>query len=431
MKKTFRIALVELQSFFYSPVAWLILIVFTFQAATVFTDLVGGIARNQELKQSLSNLSLSICRGMFSKIQDYLYLYIPLLTMGLMSRERSSGSIKLLYSSPVTNAQIILGKYLSMLLYGLVMIAVLFVFVTWSSCIVKDFDWPVALSGLLGLYLLLCAYAAIGLFMSSLTSYQVVAAIGTLAVLAALGFVKRFGQEYDFIREITWWLSISGRADESINGLLCSEDILYFIIVPALFLSLSVARLKAIRQKSSWQVSFTKYAALFLVAMLLGYVTSRPRLMAFHDATREKQRTLTPVSQEIIRQVEGGLKMTVYVNALDRGLSYVIPRARKTDMERFAQFIRFKPEMRVKYVYYYTNPGDQGIERRYPGLTDLQIVGKVSKAWDIDSTLFMPPADIEKIIDLSAEDYRVVRLLERETGQKTFLRMYDDMTRYP
>ncbi|MDR2414002.1 MAG: Gldg family protein [Odoribacteraceae bacterium] len=431
MKKTFRIALVELQSFFYSPVAWLILIVFTLQAATVFTDILERIARDQQLRSSTSNLSLTFCRGMFAKVQDYLYLYIPLLTMGLMSRERASGSIRLLYSSPVTNAQIILGKYLSTLVYGLVMLAVLVVYVAWTSVVVEHFDWPVALSGLLGVYLLLCAYAAIGLFMSSLTSYQVVAAMGTLATLAALGFVNRFGQEHDFIREITWWLSISGRADESIGGLLCSEDVLYFIIVPALFLSLSVTRLKAIRQKSRWQVSFAKYAALFLVAMLLGYVTSRPRLMAFHDATREKQRTLTPVSQEIIRQVEGGLTMTVYVNALDRGLSSVIPRARKADMERFAQFTRFKPETRVKYVYYYTNPGNQGVERRYPGLTDLQAVGKISKAWDVDSSLFMPPAEIEKIIDLSVEDYRVVRLLERESGQKSFLRMFDDMTRYP
>ena len=431
MKKTRKIALVELQSFFYSPVAWLILIVFTFQAAMLFTDILGNAAREQELRTSLSNLSLTFCRGMFAKIQDYLYFYIPLLTMGLMSRELSSGSIKLLYSSPVTNTRIILGKYLSMLVYGLVMMAILLVFVIWSSVVIKDFDWPVAFSGLLGLYLLLCAYSAIGLFMSSLTSYQVVAAMGTLAILAVLSFVKRFGQEYDFIREITWWLSISGRADESIGGLICSEDVLYFIIVPALFLSFSITRLKAIRQRSRWQLSFAKYIGLFLVAILLGYITSRPRLMAFHDATRVKQRTLTPVSQEIIRRVEGGLKMDVYVNALDKTLSFGLPRSRKKDMERFAQFIRFKPETRVKYHYYYTNPGDQGIERRYPGLTDLQAVGKISKAWDIDSTLFMPPARIERLVDLAPEGYRMVRLLERESGEKTFLRMFDDITRYP
>ncbi|MDR1273052.1 MAG: Gldg family protein [Odoribacteraceae bacterium] len=431
MKKIRKIALVELQTFFYSPVAWLILIVFAFQAAMIFTDIFATSVRNQELKYPLSNLTLSITRGTFAKIQEYLYFYIPLLTMSLMSRELGSGSIKLLYSSPVTNAQIILGKYLAMLAYGLVMMGVVAIIVTWSAFTVKDFDLPVALSGMMGLYLLLAAYAAIGLFMSSLTSYQVVAAMGTLAVLAALSLVKRVGQEYDFIREITWWLSIGGRADEFILGLICSEDLLYFVIVPALFLALSISRLKATRQKTRWHLSLARYAGIFLVAILAGYVTSRPSLMAFHDATRTKQLTLTPPSQQIISQLEGPLKMTVYVNALDRNLSAALPRARKSDMERFSRYTRFKPEMQVKYVYYYANPGDQGLERRYPGMTERRMVGQVCQAWDADSTIFKPLADIENGVDLAPEGYRLVRLLERETGEKTFLRMFDDMTRYP
>ncbi|MDR1415233.1 MAG: Gldg family protein [Odoribacteraceae bacterium] len=431
MKKIRKIALVELQTFFYSPVAWLILIVFAFQAGMIFTDIFGASVRNQELKFSLSNLTVTITRGTFGKIQEYLYFYIPLLTMSLMSRELGSGSIKLLYSSPVTNRQIILGKYAAMLAYGFVMMVVVGILVAWAALTVKDFDLPVALSGMLGLYLLLAAYAAIGLFMSSLTSYQVVAAMGTLAVLAALNLVKRVGQEYDFIREITWWLSINGRADEFINGLICSEDVLYFVIVPALFLSLSILRLGATRQKSRWHLSLARYVGAFLVAILAGYVTSRPSLMAFHDATRTKQLTLTPPSQQIISRVKGALKMTVYVNALDRNLSAALPRARKADMERFARYTRFKPEMEVKYVYYYTNPGDQGLERRYPGLSLERMVGQVCRAWDADSTIFKPLVDIEKEVDLAPEGYRLVRLLERESGEKTFLRMFDDMTRYP
>ncbi|MDR0765878.1 MAG: Gldg family protein [Odoribacteraceae bacterium] len=434
MKITRKIALTELQTLFYSPVAWLILIVFTFQAAMAFTDVFGGLVRSQDLNYSVSNITLNLfggMRGLFTSVQGYLYLYIPLLTMSLMSRELGSGSIKLLYSSPVKNSQIILGKYLSMMIYGAIMIAILFVFVLWSACTVKDFDFPVALSGMLGLYLLICAYAAIGLFMSSLTSYQVVAAMGTLAVLAVLNFVSRFGQEYDFVREITYWLSIGGRAGESINGLICSEDVLYFVIVSWLFLSLSILRLKAIRQKARWQVSFSKYVVVFVLAMLMGYFSSRPTLMAFHDATRTKQRTLTENSQEIIKRAEGGLTMTVYVNALDNMMWNALPRNRKYDMERFSQYVRFKPEMKVKYVYYYKNPGDPNLARRYPGLDDARIVGQISKSADIDSTMFLPPEEIAKIIDLEPEKFRLTRLLERESGEKTFLRMFDDMMRYP
>jgi ABC-2 type transport system permease protein len=434
MKIIRKIALTELQMLFFSPIAWLILIVFTFQAAMAFTDIFGAFVRNQDLHYVVGNLTLNLFggrSGLFTSVQGYLYFYIPLLTMSLMSRELSSGSINLLYSSPVKNSQIILGKYLSMLVYGLAMVGILCVFVIWAGCSVKDFDWPVAFSGLLGLYLLTCAYAAIGLFMSSLTSYQVVAAIGTLIMLFVLNLIGRFGQEYDFVREITFWLSMGGRASESINGLICSEDVLYFLIVSALFLALSITRLKAIRQKSRWQVSFTKYAVILVVAMLAGYVTSRPTLMAFYDATHTKQRTLTENSQEIIKRADGGLKMTVYVNALENNMWSGLPRSRKYDIARFEQYIRFKPEMKVKYVYYYTNPGDPGLARRYPGLSDERIVGEISKSADIDSTMFISPEEVAKQVDLAPEGYRLVRLLERENGQKTFLRMFDDMMRYP
>jgi ABC-2 type transport system permease protein len=415
-------------------VAWLILIVFTFQAAMLFTDVFGMYVRNQEMNYGVSNLTINMFggrMGLFTRVQGFLYLYIPLLTMSLMSRELGSGSIKLLYSSPVKNSQIILGKYLSMMMYGLVMILLLSVFLVWGACTIKDFDFSLAFSGLLGLYLLICTYAAIGLFMSSLTSYQVAAAMGTLAMLAVLNFIGRFGQEYDLVREITYWLSIGGRASESVNGLICSEDMLYFLIVSGLFLTLSILRLKAIRQKSRWQVSFSKYLGVFIVAMLAGYITSRPKLMAFYDATRTKQRTLTANSQEIIKRADGELTMTVYVNALDGNLYYGLPRNRKNDIERFSQYLRFKPEMKVKYVYYYTNPGNPSLTRRYPGLGDSQMVGQISKASDIDSTMFMPPEEFNKITDLAPEGYRLVRLLERASGQKTFLRMFDDMQRYP
>ena len=155
--------------------------------------------------------------GIFPGFLRNLYLYIPLLTMGLMSREYSSGSIKLLFSSPVTDSQIIFGKYLSVLIYNLVLILPLLVVGVFCGITITNADLGLLFTGILGIYLLICAYGAIGLFMSSITSYQVVAAMGTLAVLAALNYVGEVGQDYAFVRDITYWLSISGRADEFIN----------------------------------------------------------------------------------------------------------------------------------------------------------------------------------------------------------------------
>ena len=113
MKIIYRIALAELQSLFYSPVAWLILIVFTIQCSFAFTGVVDANVVRKAMGYGVGNLTLDIYAGMhgfFKTLQEYLYLYIPLLTMGLMSGELSSGSIKLLYSSPVRNSQIILGN---------------------------------------------------------------------------------------------------------------------------------------------------------------------------------------------------------------------------------------------------------------------------------------------------------------------------------
>ena len=109
----YKIARTELRTLFYSPIAWLILIIFTFQTGMFFAGTIEGLARNEFLGYGNRMLTMEVFGGyygLFLTVQQYLYLYIPLLTMGLMSREFGSGSIKPLYSSPVTNTQIVLGN---------------------------------------------------------------------------------------------------------------------------------------------------------------------------------------------------------------------------------------------------------------------------------------------------------------------------------
>ena len=110
MRIIFKIAKTELRDLFYSPIAWLILIIFTFQTGMLFSGTIHNFALSQEQGAAYGNLTYFIFasyNGLFANVQTYLYLYIPLLTMGLMSRELGSGSIKLLYSSPITNSQIV------------------------------------------------------------------------------------------------------------------------------------------------------------------------------------------------------------------------------------------------------------------------------------------------------------------------------------
>lgn len=164
-----------------------------------------------------------------------------------------------MYSSPVQNTSIIMGKFLSMMVYGGVLMAVLGVFVVFSAITIVNFDYPLVLSGMLGLYLLILAYSAIGLFMSSITKYQVVAAIGTLAVLAVLNFIGDVGQDYDLVRHITYWLSISGRAYPFIDGLVASDNIFYFLIVIGFFLALSIFKLNTEKTIMSLKIKILKY----------------------------------------------------------------------------------------------------------------------------------------------------------------------------
>lgn len=247
LKIIMRIARTDLAILFYSPIAWFILIVFSFLTTSSFTSLMENIVTDYDLsggkEVSLSGICFLGSYGFLSSVVSNIYIYIPLLTMGLISRETASGSIKLAYSSPVTSGQIVLGKYLAAIGFGCCLMLVPIASAIYGSLVIPSFDWAPVLVALLGLYLLICAYCAIGLFMSSLTTYQVVAAVGTLIVLAILNFVGNIGQEYDFIRELTYWLSINGRTIDMLNGVIRSEDVIYFVVVVTLFLTFTTFKL--------------------------------------------------------------------------------------------------------------------------------------------------------------------------------------------
>ena len=436
VKMIFNIARTELQMLFYSPVAWLLLVVFTVQASLGFTSQLEELVASSEMGFDVSGATYSIFAsiwgGLFRSIQGYLYFYIPLLTMGVISRELSSGSIKLLYSSPVNNFQIIVGKYLGIMIYGAIMMSGLILLLICGLGTVKCFDWPLVLTGILGLYLLLCAYAAIGIFMSSLTNYQIVAAIGTLIVLMLLNMVGGWWQEVDFVRDITYWLSINGRTDTFIDGLICSEDVIYFVAVIALFLALTIIRLNAVRQKIKFTVTLTRNLVAIALACMVGYFSSMPILKVYHDSTATKMNTLTENSQNIVAQLDGDLTITTYINVLDPdGAWYASGYFLKPDEERFEQYLRFKPDIKLEYVYYYDTCANELLDKRYPGMSLREKMVEVCKIYDLDTNKFLTPAEIRAKIDLSSEGNTFIRQMVRENGEKTWLRIYNDPQRFP
>ncbi|WP_442587425.1 Gldg family protein [Pedobacter sp. AW31-3R] len=438
MIKIFKIAKLELSILFYSPVAWLAIAIFMVQSGMGFLSLFQSFKEAISMGIPVDKLTYSVfpgLNGLYDTVQQHLYLYIPLITMGLMSREINSGSIKLLLSSPVKIREIILGKYLSMVCFALILVFILMIYAGAGMVLIKNPDIRLIISGMIGLFLLICTYSAIGLFMSSLTSYQVVAAISTLAVFAALRFVGNVGQGTDFLRDLTYFLSISGRADDMIKGLMTTRDVLYFLLIIFLFLYLCILRLKNGREAVPVPRQVLVYTLVVCSVLFAGYLTTRPSLTGYLDMTATKSRTLTKRSQEIAGQIEGTLEITTYVNLLDQNVYFGLPQSRNFDLEKFEQFRRFIPGLRMKYVYYYdaadlknnTNLSYQG---DLSGLTTQQIAEKVADNMGLDLDMFMPPSAIRKIIDLRSEENNLVRIL-RYKGRESRLRFYDEIDQFP
>lgn len=442
MKKIIRIARVELSNLFYSPIAWLLLCIFIVQCGMTFADAMTVFLQKQRMSSlfSFGSESASVMiftdqyAGVYTLLVDKLYFYIPLLTMGLISREVSSGSIRLLHSSPVTVTQIVLGKFLSMVAYSLVLVAVLAVFAAVGYWKIPHAETGVLLSGLFAFFLLLCTYSAIGLFMSSLTSYQVVAALATLAVFAFLNYVGMIWQDIDFVRDITYFLSINNRTKVMFDGLITSREILYFLIITLLFLGFCMMRLKAEQHFRPTWARALRYCSLVVVALGLGYITSRPGAIAYWDVTQNMVNTLEPSTQALLKATgDEPLELTAYVNLLDsRYAMHGKQSRRNTYLRTWEKYTRFKPSLKYNFYYYYDTSGRTAsmMERSYRGKTLKEVGQDWSKLHKTSLSYFQTPQESRKIPVLKGEEGRMILELSYN-GKKAPLRMYDDRDVWP
>ena len=425
-----RIARTELASLFYSPVAWLLLVAFSVQVGIDFLNILRQIVM---IKAMGSTVTFSVTAGyvlgtfgLYEAIQQTIYIYIPLLTMNLMSREYASGSVKLIFSSPVSSTQIVGGKFVALMFCSLIFTAILALPMATVALSTPNMDWGLVASGLLAMFLLTMTYCSIGLFMSSLTAYQVVAAVMTFATLAFLNYIGTVGQESPLFREITHWLSINSRASELVGGLICSEDVIYFVAVSLLFLWWTRLRLDGMHERRSAWGATARYAGVLALVVAVGYVSSRPAMMCYCDATHGEQRTLSPGSREVMKQLRGPMKITTYVNILDGNYSTVSPQARKADQARFKQYLRYKPDLRMEYVYYCHIPeSDTTYAARYPGMDRREIAAEVARALKLSPRLLRDEEELAAEIDLRKEHYGFVRVVEWN-GRQARLRLYTD-----
>lgn len=444
MKITLKIARNELRNLFYSPVAWFLAIAFFVFCGYFFVASTEETAKWQDIyfKNSpfFKGFPGSQTRGVFlganslfiSALKN-LYLFVPLLTMGLISREFNNGTIRLLYSSPVKTRDIVLGKYLAILTFNMVLVAIVSIFVVIGLFGISHVDYGVLLCGLFAFFLLVSAYTAIGMFMSSLTNYQVLSAIGCFILLFVLGSVGQLWQKYDFIRDLTAFISINGRTQNLLMGLINSSDIAYFLLIDAMLILFTYLRLQNARAVLPWYVKTAKYLGAFLIVLVIGFFTSRLTNIWYYDTTAQQVNTLHPKTQAVVKELgDEPLQVTMYVNLLGAGLNNGFPETRNAYLaQMWSRYIRFKPNIEFKYVYYYdVLDGDSTYFKYLPGKTLEQIAALTAEGNKVDLSSFLPPDSIRKVIDLAPENMRLVMELKYK-GRTTFLRTFDDPLFWP
>lgn len=230
MNKVFVIAQKELKAYFKSPIAYIILIS-TISIFNIFFFLI--IDRNQEAS----------LRDVF-RVMEFLFIFIvPLLTMKTFSEEKSSGSMEFLMTTPTTNTEIVLGKYLGSLIFLTLIIGI----TSSYYFIIEFFGQPqvwVVLAGYVGIWLEGALFVAIGILTSSWTKNQIIAAMSSYVILFLLyfsiSFLKYFsGTAEVLIRYIGTW----SHAENFTVGLITVADLVYYlsgIIICLVFTRLSI-----------------------------------------------------------------------------------------------------------------------------------------------------------------------------------------------
>ena len=228
----------EVRAYFGSPIAYAVIFSFVLLVGYFFYSLIlwfnaqaMQMAQNPYYAQQV-NINEMVFSPLFHNMSIVLIFVIPLLTMRLLAEEKKTGTDELLYTSPLTVGQMVAGKYFAALillavLLGLTALPAVFAFVLGNPELAP---W---LTGYLGLFLMGAAFIAVGLFFSSLTENQIVAAVLTLMTLLLfllLNWVSSLGSGAAWTKVVSY-LSFSEHFDDMTRGILDTKDIVYYLSV--------------------------------------------------------------------------------------------------------------------------------------------------------------------------------------------------------
>ncbi|WP_394808396.1 ABC transporter permease subunit [Nitrosomonas sp.] len=232
----------ELSMLFISPLAWILLALIQLVLTWVFLVRLDAFLEIQSQLMQIANppgITEIIISPVFAMAAIILLMVTPLLSMRLLAEERRNHTLTLLISAPVSMTDIVIGKFLGLMVFFLAVIT-LIVALSISLRLGGALDFGLLLSNTLGLFLVTACFSALGLYISSLTAQPVLAAIGTLGVLLGLWMINLAASEPD------GWLqyfSLLKHFEQFNQGLIDTLSIAYFILFILTFLLLTIRRL--------------------------------------------------------------------------------------------------------------------------------------------------------------------------------------------
>jgi ABC-2 type transport system permease protein len=235
------IALQELRRLFAAPSTWFILGALQFIFAWTFLLRLDAFLQLQSQLTLIANApgaSQLIVSPLSGIVALTMMILAPLFTMRLLAEERRNQTLPLLLSAPLSSTQIVLGKFLALVLFFWLII---FCFALMSLVLElgTPLDIGLLLANTIGLLLLTACYTSLGLYVSALTAQPVAAAIGALAVLLGLWLADmNAGDQY----RIWHALTPSGHFQNFNGGLLDSNGLIYYLLFCAFFLLLTIRR---------------------------------------------------------------------------------------------------------------------------------------------------------------------------------------------
>lgn len=240
MKNILAVLQKELRSYFVSPIAYVVLTVFLVISGYFFYNIVSIFVERSMMMMMQSqqfggtppamDVPSLVSRNFFGVVSTVILFMLPMITMPTFADEKRRGTIELLLTSPVTNVQIILGKFLAALSFFLVMLLPtmlyhIFVYVYSSP---KMTFGPV-FSGYLGLLLLGGALISLGIFISTLTENQIVAAsvtFGAFLILWVIDLSARSGGTV--VQEVVSYLSILNHFEDFSKGVIDTSSLVVY-----------------------------------------------------------------------------------------------------------------------------------------------------------------------------------------------------------